>query len=262
MLSFNILVKKLSKESWKILFKEDIFEIIDPEKKPKYQSFIDKAIYKMKIQKKIIPLKSGIYIIPEPGDELLNEVDLIEKYYLKLLKKYITFFVGSEYYISWKKSLQFHLKDFSIPEKISVVNRKINKRVKVGSYEIIFKTISGKQDDKKINLYTKLIDCIVDIKIEWFIFKVSSLELSLVESAIIGVWEVGVDIDLLTRALKKYSKVLKRDTLKWLAQHRFIMAFNRLKELSKSIDDDLYHFFLDTVKENGWLFIGEGLRGF
>jgi hypothetical protein len=38
------------------------------------------------------------------------------------------------------------------------------------------------------------------------------------------------------------------------------MAFNRLKELSKSVDNDLYEIFLDIIKKNGGLFIGEGLR--
>jgi len=39
------------------------------------------------------------------------------------------------------------------------------------------------------------------------------------------------------------------------------MSFNRLKELTKPIDDELYRVFLDVIKKNGGLFIGEGLRG-
>jgi hypothetical protein len=38
------------------------------------------------------------------------------------------------------------------------------------------------------------------------------------------------------------------------------MAFNRLKEISKHIDTKLYEVFLDIIKKNGGLFIGEGLR--
>jgi len=36
------------------------------------------------------------------------------------------------------------MKDFSVPEKIYVINRNISKKILVGNYEIIFKTISGK----------------------------------------------------------------------------------------------------------------------
>jgi hypothetical protein len=54
---------------------------------------LDKTIYKLRALNLIIPLKSGVYIFPDVDDLKLNEIDLIEKYYLKLLKKYITHFV-------------------------------------------------------------------------------------------------------------------------------------------------------------------------
>ncbi|MDR1944593.1 MAG: hypothetical protein LBQ59_00445 [Candidatus Peribacteria bacterium] len=50
MLDFNKIVKILFKKSGRIIFKEDIFEIIDPEKKEKYQSKVDKTIYSMKAE--------------------------------------------------------------------------------------------------------------------------------------------------------------------------------------------------------------------
>jgi hypothetical protein len=40
------------------------------------------------------------------------------------------------------------------------------------------------------------------------------------------------------------------------------MSFNRLKEIAKPINRELYWVFLDVIKKNGNLFIGEGLRGF
>ena len=156
MIDFNKIVNKLCKRRWKVIFKEEIFEIIDPEKKWKYRMKLDKTIYRLKAEKIIISLKSWVYIIPWDEDFSLNKIDLIEKYYLKLLKKYITFHTWNAYYISWQKSLQFHLKDFSIPEKIFIINRSLTKKIKVWSYEIIFKTISWKVENKKINLYSKM----------------------------------------------------------------------------------------------------------
>ena len=73
---------------------------------------------------------------------------------------------------------------------------------------------------------------------------------------------MGVDVELLSKAIKKYGRVFKGEVFEKLAQYKFIMAFNRLKELSKGLDIDLYRFFLEIVKKNGGLFIGEGLRGF
>jgi hypothetical protein len=34
------------------------------------------------------------------------------------------------------------MKNFEIPEKVFIVNRSLNKKIKVGNYEIVFKTIS------------------------------------------------------------------------------------------------------------------------
>jgi hypothetical protein len=77
--------------------------MIDPECKSEYQTKLNKIVYQLRAQAIIIALKSGVYIVPTAGDETLNEVDLLEKYYIKLLKKYITAEVGSDYYISSQK---------------------------------------------------------------------------------------------------------------------------------------------------------------
>lgn len=260
MIDFNKIVNKLSKRWWKIIFKEDIFDIIDPEKKPQYQNYLDKTIYKLRASNLIIPLKSWVYIFPDQDDLKLNEVDLIEKYYLKLLKKYITHFVGSDYFISGNKALQFHLKDYSVPKKVHIVNRTLDKKVKVWDYEIIFKTVSGAEKGKKINLFSRLYKFVDTKQVEDIEFKLANLELALLQSALVTDNEEGIDLNLLTKTIKKYSKYLKKETFEELARFKFVMSFNRLKEISKSIDKNLYEVFLQIIKENWGLFIGEGLR--
>jgi hypothetical protein len=217
----------------------------------------------MKAEWLILPIKSWVYIIPDDEDKNLNKVDLIDKYYLKLLKKYITFYVWSEYYISWKKALEIHLKNYSIPEKIYIVNRKLNKKVIVWNYEIIFKTISWKENNKKINLYTKFAYYTEYKTIDNIDFKISNLELSLVESCVLNdINESSIDISLLKKVLKKYGSVLNSNIFYEIAKYKYIMSFNRLKKLSKWVDEQLYMIFLDIIKKNWGLFIGEGLRGF
>jgi hypothetical protein len=263
MLDFNKIVKILFKKSWNIVFKEDIFEIIDPEKKPKYQSKVDKTIYSMKAKWLILPIKSWVYIIPDDKDKTLNKIDLIDKYYLKLSKKYIIFYVWSEYYISWKKALEIHLKNYSIPEKIFIVNRKLNKKVIVWNYEIIFKTISWNFEWKKINLFSKFFTYTEYKTIDNTEFKISNIELSLIESCILSdINESSIDISLLKKVLKKYAITFNSSIFYEIAKYKYIMSFNRLKELSRWIDKQLYMIFLDIIKRNWGLFIGEGLRGF
>jgi hypothetical protein len=248
------------KKWWKVLFKDDIFEIIDPEKKPKYQNKLDKIIYRLKSEWIIINLKAWVYIVPEKEDTQLNKIDLVEKYYIKLLKKYIVFYVWNSYYISWNKALEIHNKNFSVPEKILIVNRNLNKKIKFGSYEMIFKTVSWRKENKKINLYSRFSKFITKKKIDDIDFKVSNLELSLIESAVISDSLNPFDITLISKTIKKYSKILDVEVFYNIGTYKYIMSFNRLKELSKHIDNDLYKVFLDIIKKNWWLFIGEWLR--
>ena len=262
MISFNKIVNKLLKKWWKIVFKSEIFEIIDPEQKPEYASYLNKAIYRLRSEGVIISLKAWVYIVPDSEDANLNRIDLIDKYYLKFLKKSITAYVWSSYYISGKKSLEFHLRDYSIPEKITIVNRNLNKKIKIGDYTIIFKTTSGKVDGKKQNLYAKLSQFVIKKKIEDIELKISSLELSLVEAALVSDSHEGLDFSLLNKAVKKYSGVLDAEAFHEIGKMKFIMSFNRLKEISKNIDTDLYEVFLDIIKKNGGLFIWEWLRWF
>jgi len=175
---FNKIVNKLLKKWWNVVFKKDIFDIIDPENKPEYVNGVNKIIYRLKAAGHIISLKAWVYIVPDEEDGKLNSVDLIDKYYLKLLKKYIIKEVWSEYYISGAKSLAFHLKDMSIPHK------------------------------KKINLYGKVSEYKKDIKLESIDFKICALEITLLEAAL--VWDIyeWLDTSLLVRAIKKYARVL------------------------------------------------------
>lgn len=263
MRDFNKIVKNLSKMSWKLFFKDDIFEIIDPEKKIEYISLLNRTIYKLKAQKIIVSIKAWVYLIPTTEDDELNKVDLLDKYYLTLLRKIIIKEVWSHYYISGQKSLEIHMKNYEVPEKIFIVNKEINKRILIGGKEIIFKTISWKMNNgkiKKVNLYSKLSKYSVVKLVEWFELKVSWMELALLETALITDSEMWFDIGLINKVLKKYWKVLNKEYFHEIWKYKYIMSFNRLKELSKEIDQNLYTLFLDIIKQNGGLFIGEWVR--
>ncbi|RKW22780.1 hypothetical protein D8B46_04835 [Candidatus Gracilibacteria bacterium] len=262
MITFDKIVKKLLKKSGNVMLKSDIFEIIDPEQKKSYQSKTDKTIYSLKAKGHIIPIKSGIYIIPSQEDKNLNKIDLIEKYYLKLLKRYILENCGTNYYISGNKALEIHDKNFSIPEKIFITTKDTNKKIIIGNYQIIFKTITGKKNEKNTNLFSKFKDFSEVKEIEDIKFKVSNLELSLVESCVLSDINEPLNIKLINKILKKYKNNFGIEIFYKIGEYKYIMSFNRLKELSKKIDEGLYTVFLDIVKKNGGLFIGEGLRGF
>lgn len=261
MISFNNIVKKVLKKWWKILWKKDIYEIIDPERNPKVQKKVDMVIYRMKAQQIILPLKSGVYIIPTDEDKNLNQIDLMEKYYLGLVKRYIRYYVWNQYFLSWKKSLEIHMKDFSIPEKLVIITRNLEKKIKVWNYEIIFKTISGKSEWKKINLFSRLYSMSVKRNVEWIEFKVAWLEHALLETTLMQENYEWISLTLLVKTIKKYGRILNYETLREIWKYKYIMSFNRIKEISKPIDTQLSELCLDIIKQNWGLFIGEGLRG-
>jgi len=65
----------------------------------------------------------------------------------------------------------------------------------------------------------------------------------------------GLDFSLLNKAIKKYSSELDHEVFREIGKYKFIMSFNRLKEIAKHINQDLYQCFLDIIKQNGGLFI-------
>jgi hypothetical protein len=71
-----------------------------------------------------------------------------------------------------------------------------------------------------------------------------------------------VSIEILTKAIKKYGSVFDNKIFEDLWKYKYIMSFNRLKEISKPIDKELSQLCLNVIKKNWWLFIGEWLRGF
>ena len=249
------------KRWWGILFKEEIFELIDPEKKDIYKNKVNKTVYRLKSQWIIISLKAWVYIVPNKEDEKLNLIDLLEKYYFKLLKKYITFYVWNNYFISWRKSLEIHMKNFELPNKIFITTRNLNKKIIIWNLEIIFKTVSWKIHWVKTNLYSSLSEFVITKKIEGFEFKISNLELSLIESALVNDTELWIPVELLSKTIKKYSSIFDREVFYNIWKFKFSMSFNRLKEIAKPIDKWLYKVFLDIIKKNWGLFIWEGMRG-
>lgn len=260
MIHFNNIVKKLWNKWWKVLFKSDIYDIIDPEKKPAYQTQVDKVIYRLKAEGYLITLKAGVYIVPSDEDMMLNSVDLLEKYFLKLLKKYITSEVGTQYYIGGVKALEFHMKDYSLPEKIYIINAEVQKKIHIGQFELHFKILSGKKQGRKVKLYPQFAKFTGEKEILGVKLKLACLELALIESAIVADIEQGLDVGFLTKALKKYANVLEYDICSEIGKYKYNMAFNRLKELSKSIAPEFSRLCLEIIKKNGGSFVGQWLR--
>jgi len=256
MISFDKVVNKLWRKSGKIIFRKDIVEIINPEWNPRLSKFVNRMIYLLTSQNILKIIRNGVYVFPDEEDKKLNEIDLIEKYFFSLMKGYISKEVGNEYFLSGKKSLEIHMKNYSVSEKTTILNRKLNKKIKLGNMQLVFTTAKGKQK----NVYQKLSQFSQSVKIEGINLHIANLELSLVQATLIENTDEWIDWDLIKKTLKKYASFFKKEIFYEIGKLKYNMAFNRLKEFSKHIDEDLYQTFLDIIKKNGGNFVGEWLR--
>jgi hypothetical protein len=60
------------------------------------------------------------------------------------------------------------------------------------------------------------------------------MELSLIESCVLNdINESSLDIPLLKRVLKKYAQTFDSSIFYEIAKYKYVMSFNRLKELSR-----------------------------
>lgn len=258
-IDFHKIVNKLSKKRWKLIKREDIFDYIDPDKMEKNASKLDKLVYLLLSKRVLITLKKSIYVIPTDDDLKTNEVDLLERYYFPLIKKIISQNVRSDYFVCAKSSLDFNMKNFAVPDKLFIMTRNLNKKIKIWEKELIFKTISWNIKWKKTNIFSRLSKFTHSLEIWWASFKVANLELSLLESTLISDNLVWNDINLIIKTLMKYKKVLNLKSFEEIWEYKYILAINRLKELSKSVDKSLYECFLSIVKKR-WLFIWDWVR--
>jgi len=225
-------------------------------KQIKWIKTVNKIIYQLTSQNILKIIRNGVYVFPDEEDKKLNDIDLTEKYFFPLMKGYIAKEVGNEYFLSGKKALEIHMKNYSVSEKTMILNRKLNKKIKLGNMQLIFTTAKGKQK----NVYQKLSQFSQSVKIEGFNIHIANLELSLVQATLIENTDEWIDSDLVKKALKKYAPFFKKEIFYEIGKLKYNMAFNRLKEFAKYIDVDLYAVFLDIIKRNGGNFVGAGLR--
>jgi hypothetical protein len=59
------------------------------------------------------------------------------------------------------------------------------------------------------------------------------MELSLVESCVLNDINESLDIPLLKKVIKKYAQTFDNSIFYEIAKYKYIMSFNRLKELSR-----------------------------
>ncbi|MDD2516273.1 MAG: hypothetical protein PHF46_03025 [Candidatus Gracilibacteria bacterium] len=254
MITFDKIVKKLSKSEGKIFDMYDIGKIIDPDFSPDNKKNINKVyktIYLLKASGAIFPIKNSLFYINTKNVKL-DENHVVDDNYWKILKKIISTNIIGNCHIGGIKSLEILLKDYSLPEEIVVYNKDLNKKWKISKKcSVTFKSIkSGAKSDNK-NIFNKFFNFVENVEIEGINFKVAGKELALLDSLIIQSGD-GINYYLINKFLKKYHNSLNYDILSELVRLRYITSINRLRKMAQEGGyDELYKKTLEIIKNAG-----------
>ena len=250
----DIFVKKLSERSWRLMLRADLADIWVMSGGSK--SRVAYGIGQMKNRWIIESIGGGIFSIWPYLSSLLKERewegDSIEQFYWQIISLLIKSHAPSGAIIAHEKAMEIHLRNYEIPSRLVLYTRDTDKRLRVGNYDIHFRTLRTGEKSGVKNMYRILSDMSEEGSIEWEKLRYLGLEASLLDVASLRIHDIGVAEDLILRFLRKYGGRLSRTHLGELVQYRYIRAINRIRSLSKTHGfSGLYEDCLDIIKKEG-----------
>ena len=252
MIDFNKIVNKLWKMKWEFIDIDDISDIVDPDFRKKSlskRSPTYKVLYRLKGNNIILPIKQGLYYIPE--NENINIEWIIEDSYWKIIKKVLSREVQGEYFISGNKALEILMKDYSAPKKLIVSGQENTKNLQISdTYSLSIRPItSGKKTGNK-NIYSLFKKYTDSLEIDGEKVRIACPELALLDTLLLRDTDNGIDQYLIEKFLKRSSKILRREVLGKLVSMKYITALNRLRSIAKDMKNtQVYEMCIDIIKQ-------------
>lgn len=252
----DLIIKKLEKITWKIIDHSKIIEIISktiPEydgKKPQ----LHKMIFLLRWKGYIYNIKKQLYLITKPN-RVVDENEILQKYYRELLKSNCKKSCDDKRYISWIKALELYLNNHEIPAEIYIINpNKTSLEVNMFDYKIAFKKYTNKSLEpqehfKQLNKFTKKIN-ISNKK-----YPIASIELAILES----LYSPSPDkekyiTEIVQKIIKKYKKNVDLSTISRIMQiNKYHTSINRLYTIIKSMDSKLGQDIYNIIKKYSYV---------
>ncbi len=202
-----------------------------------------KLIHRLVSTGVLVSIRKGMYLwnIGEKLDP--------EDFYWPVLKKVIAENYLGQGIIIGAKALAFGLRDYSLPETISVaVPKESAKLALLGDYQLVTQAVKiGKK-----SLYSLIKKYATRMEIEGVQFMVTAPEHALLEAL---TTRPGVDINdtaLIERWLRKNASSLREEVFAEFIPHRYISATNRLKYLATDIEiKPLYEMMVRLIDKQG-----------
>jgi len=223
---------------------------------PGWRSQAYKLVLRLKANNIVFPLKNWLYYIS--AWEAVNTVDIIDKYYWKIVRRIISSEnTLSEYFISWIAPVLLGLKMLDAPEELVLYTKNTKSIIKLSSkHTIKFTTVSAWKWLAYTNAFTKLKSYTSRKEIEWESFILPNIELALMEFLSHGPLSAENSV-YVKKFLQKFGWQVDRNILGSLVNIRYISAINRLRELAKNENfSELYDMSLEIIQKEGrWCFL-------
>lgn len=263
---FDKIVKKIVKKWKNIITLKEIESIItdidiqkfsfqsDSREDQIKEKRIYQIIYQLKWMGILVPLRNGIYFLPDSIEEKnLPEELLIDRYYWRIIRACMMSQVGSEWIIAWEKALELHMNDRSVPDTLLVYTRSTNKRIVLWWWRVlILKSISAWKKEAWKNMFPFLFRHRDTIDMDGFVFSILWREVAILDTLTMHNREEGMNQLLVVKFLRRYESLLSYDIFSKVVQLRYIRAMNRLRELSKYHGlDGVYRMSIDIIRQDG-----------
>jgi predicted transcriptional regulator of viral defense system len=242
-MDFDKIVQKMRKKWQKLWSLADIEEYRELDAGVVKKGGAYKLIHRLVSTGVLISIRKGMYLW-NMGEKLDPE-----DFYWPILKKVIAENYLGQGIIIWEKALAFGLRDYSLPETISVaVPKDAAKLALLGEYRLVSQDVrTGKR-----SLYPLIKKYASRIEVGGVQVMVTAPEHALLEAL---TTRTGVDINdtaLIERWLKKNASSLREDVFAEFIPHKYISATNRLKYLAADVEiRPLYEMMVRLIDNQG-----------
>lgn len=243
-MDFDKIVQKMRKKWQKLWSLSDIQEYggldgIDVKKGAAY-----KLIHRLVSTGVLVSIRKGMYLW-----NMAEKLDP-EDYYWSIVKKIIAENYLGQGIITGEKALAFGLRDYSLPETLSLVVPKDARRLAIlGNYMMVTNHI---RTEKKSSLYTLIKQHASRVAIEDTQLLVTAPEHALLEALTTRTGSDITETALIERWLKKNGNSLRESVFAEFIPHRYISATNRLKYLATDLGmTQLYEMMVRLIDNQG-----------
>lgn len=251
--SLEIVIKKIEKYRWKIITNEKIKEVLITEL---WENYNDKKMYKivyyLKLRWYLINLKKNLFYVKFPNDSI-NEEDLANKIYRRILWKQKKEICTWKRYIGWLKALEISLGNYSSPDEIIIVNTKkqCNETI-IFEKKVFFKTYKIWEK----NLFSAFSKFTSKTIIDWNNFLIAKPELAILETLYnTSILQKAYSEELVKKRLRKNKKYIDFEIFETIIKKRkHNSSMNRLANIATGIDQELWKK-LKTIIKKFWYII-------